>query len=102
MHQNKVNVSKIKMERKNLFREHLNSCLGFNPRKVDISLTSAAKKLLARQQQLPSSQLQTLTNIQFLKDIRSYRGVRHKCRLPVRGQRTHTNARTSKKKKKFV
>ncbi len=35
-------------------------------------------------------------NIKRLIDIKSYRGLRHKRGLPVRGQRTHTNARTRK------
>ena len=35
-------------------------------------------------------------NIKRLIDINSYRGLRHKRGLPVRGQRTHTNARTRK------
>ena len=35
-------------------------------------------------------------NIKRLIDINSYRGIRHKKGLPVRGQRTHTNARTRK------
>ena len=35
-------------------------------------------------------------NINRLMDIGSYRGLRHKRGLPVRGQRTHTNARTKK------
>jgi small subunit ribosomal protein S13 len=35
-------------------------------------------------------------NIKRLMDIGSYRGIRHKRGLPVRGQRTHTNARTKK------
>ncbi len=34
------------------------------------------------------------TNIKRLKDINSYRGIRHKSSLPSRGQRTRTNART--------
>ena len=37
-------------------------------------------------------------NIKRLKDMGCYRGIRHKKRLPVRGQRTHTNARTRKGK----
>ena len=36
------------------------------------------------------------TNIKRLMDIGSYRGLRHRRNLPVRGQRTHTNARTRK------
>jgi len=35
-------------------------------------------------------------NIKRLMDMRSYRGLRHRARLPVRGQRTSTNARTRK------
>lgn len=41
-------------------------------------------------------------NIQRLRDIRAYRGERHKRGLPVRGQRTRTNARTRKGRKKTV
>jgi small subunit ribosomal protein S13 len=35
-------------------------------------------------------------NIKRLMDLGCYRGLRHRKRLPVRGQRTHTNARTRK------
>ena len=35
-------------------------------------------------------------NVKRLMDIGSYRGIRHRKGLPVRGQRTHTNARTRK------
>ena len=41
-------------------------------------------------------------NIKRLKDISSYRGSRHSKRLPVRGQRTKTNARTLKGAKKTM
>lgn len=41
---------------------------------------------------------QVSLNIKNLTDIKSYRGLRHLRRLPVRGQRTHTNARTRKGK----
>jgi small subunit ribosomal protein S13 len=37
-------------------------------------------------------------NIKRLTDLGCYRGLRHRKRLPVRGQRTHTNARTRKGK----
>jgi small subunit ribosomal protein S13 len=37
-------------------------------------------------------------NIKRLMDLGSYRGLRHRKNLPVRGQRTHTNARTRKGK----
>ena len=41
-------------------------------------------------------------NIKRLMDIGSYRGIRHRKGLPVRGQRTHTNARTRKGRSKGV
>ena len=39
---------------------------------------------------------ETTMNIKRLMDLGSYRGLRHRRGLPVRGQRTHTNARTRK------
>lgn len=41
-------------------------------------------------------------NIKRLMEIGSYRGIRHKRRLPLRGQRTRTNARTRRGSKKTV
>lgn len=41
-------------------------------------------------------------NIKRLRDINSYRGLRHKAGLPVRGQRTRTNARTKRGRKLTV
>ncbi len=41
-------------------------------------------------------------NIKRLMDIGTYRGIRHRRGLPVRGQRTRTNARTRKGRKKTV
>ena len=38
----------------------------------------------------------TQMNIKRLMDLACYRGLRHRRKLPVRGQRTHTNARTRK------
>ena len=45
---------------------------------------------------------QVQQNIQRLKDIVSYRGSRHRRNLPVRGQRTRSNARTRKGPRKTV
>ena len=42
------------------------------------------------------------SNIARLKDIKCYRGMRHRAHLPVRGQHTRTNARTRKGPKKTV
>ena len=45
---------------------------------------------------------ETAMNIKRLMDLASYRGLRHRKGLPVRGQRTQTNARTRKGPKKTV
>lgn len=45
---------------------------------------------------------ETQLNIKRLMDIGSYRGLRHRRGLPVRGQRTSSNARTRKGKKKTI
>jgi small subunit ribosomal protein S13 len=45
---------------------------------------------------------QTQQSINRLRDIKCYRGIRHRVGLPVRGQRTRTNARTRKGPKKTV
>jgi small subunit ribosomal protein S13 len=47
-------------------------------------------------------QRKTVANIKRLKDIKSYRGIRHTNNLPSRGQRTKTNARTRRGKKTTV
>ena len=53
---------------------------------------------------LVEGELQRLVsgNIKRLKDIKSYRGLRHAANLPSRGQRTKTNARTRRGKKTTV
>ncbi len=45
---------------------------------------------------------QVLQNISRLREIKCYRGIRHRKGLPVRGQRTQTNARTRKGPRKTV
>ncbi len=45
---------------------------------------------------------ETSMNIKRLMDLGCYRGLRHRKALPVRGQRTHTNARTRKGKAKPI
>ena len=41
-------------------------------------------------------------NIKRLKDLGTYRGIRHRRGLPVRGQRTRTNARTRKGPRRMI
>ncbi|MDA0231950.1 MAG: 30S ribosomal protein S13 [Chloroflexi bacterium] len=45
---------------------------------------------------------ETQMNIRRLTDIQSYRGIRHRKRLPARGQRTKTNARTQRGRRQTV
>ncbi|MCP4869077.1 MAG: 30S ribosomal protein S13 [Proteobacteria bacterium] len=45
---------------------------------------------------------ETAMNIKRLMDLNTYRGLRHRRGLPVRGQRTHTNARTRKGPRRLV
>ena len=45
---------------------------------------------------------ETQQNVKMLMDIGCYRGLRHRRGLPVRGQRTHTNARTRKGPRKAI
>jgi small subunit ribosomal protein S13 len=69
-------------------------------RRVD-SLTDA--EILAIREHIDANHVvegdlrrETTMNIKRLMDLGSYRGLRHRRNLPVRGQRTHTNARTRK------
>ena len=53
-------------------------------------------KFLLSDMELKRSQRKRIETLILMK---SYRGIRHKSNLPVRGQRSHTNARTQKRKK---
>ena len=55
------------------------------------------RKIIEKQEKIEGDLRKEVTlNIKRLMDIGSYRGLRHKRRLPVRGQRTKTNARSRK------
>jgi small subunit ribosomal protein S13 len=55
------------------------------------------RKIIETQEKIEGDLRKELTlNIKRLMDIGSYKGLRHRRRLPVRGQRTKTNARTRK------
>lgn len=81
--------------------------LGIDPRRKARELTDdelARISVLLDKEYTVEGQLRRLVqqNIARLKDIQSYRGYRHRRNLPVRGQRTRTNARTRKGVKKTV
>ena len=59
--------------------------------------TARVREVIEREQRVEGDLRREVTmNLKRLMDIGSYRGVRHRKGLPVRGQRTHTNARTRK------
>ena len=81
--------------------------LGFPPERRVQDLTDAEvlqiRELLDRDFTVEGDlRRQTAMNIKRLMDLACYRGLRHRRGLPVRGQRTHTNARTRKGKAKPI
>ena len=90
---------------------------GIGPKKADDICTKASIDLSKRVNQLSDDDVNKIReiidqkhtvegdlrrkvsmNIKRLTDLGCYRGLRHRKKLPVRGQRTHTNARTRKGK----
>ena len=70
-----------------------------NTRVRDLSDAEVARLRQAIERQVKvegALRTEVAMNIKRLMDIGSYRGMRHRRGLPVRGQRTHTNARTKK------
>lgn len=65
-------------------------------------LTRVRQEITANYQIEGDLAQQVRLNIARLKDIDSYRGQRHKASLPLRGQRTRTNARTKRGKRATV
>ncbi len=82
------------------------SSLGLDSKKRVKDLTSdELAKISAKLDEMPiEGELarQVRGNVQRLQTIGSYRGIRHSRGLPVRGQRTRTNARTKRGKRKTV
>jgi small subunit ribosomal protein S13 len=81
--------------------------VGIDPDKRVRDLTeseiSGLRQTIDRQYQVEGDLRREIQqNIRRLQDIRCYRGIRHIRGLPVRGQRTRTNARTRKGPKKTV
>jgi small subunit ribosomal protein S13 len=59
--------------------------------------TARVREVIDREQRVEGDLRREVSmNIKRLMDIGSYRGIRHRKGLPLRGQRTHTNARTRK------
>ncbi len=71
----------------------------------DLSADDAAKirNIIAAEYKVEGAlRAEETMNIKRLMDIGCYRGLRHRRNLPVRGQRTHTNARTRRGRRRIV
>ncbi len=65
--------------------------------------TARVREILEREYKVEGDLRREVSmSVKRLMDIGSYRGIRHRKGLPVRGQRTHTNARTRKGRSKGV
>lgn len=76
-----------------------------NPRVKDLSETELGRirEIIDRDKKVEGDLRREMNmNIRRLIDIGSYRGIRHRRGLPVRGQRTRTNARTKRGQKRTV
>jgi small subunit ribosomal protein S13 len=69
---------------------------GLNLKNKKLFLVSKQKDAVSTFYKNSVKSITVKENIDFLKRIRCYRGVRHFNRLPCRGQRTRTNSRTSR------
>ena len=70
---------------------------------LDVDQLAAVRKVIDEEYKVEGRlRTEVALNIKRLMDIGCYRGLRHRKGLPVRGQRTRTNARTRKGKKKTV
>jgi small subunit ribosomal protein S13 len=70
----------------------LNNNLNFKKKHISSFNTQIKTKLTGK-----NLKLKIRKNIDFYKRIKNVKGLRHKMNYPVRGQRTHTNAKTRKK-----
>lgn len=76
--------------------------VGKKPKDLSAKEESEIRKLVEDRKIEGDLRREVSGNIKRLKDIRSYRGSRHTKKLPTRGQRTKTNARTLKGSKKTM
>jgi len=114
-------IAGVDIPDKKKIRYALRYIYGIGPKFADDILVEAHIDLGKRAHELTDEELSQITavidsnyivegalrrqvqqNIQRLRDIRAYRGERHRKGLPVHGQRTRCNARTRKGKKKTV
>lgn len=75
---------------------------GLRPKEITVDQENAIRKIIETFKIEGDLKREVASNIKRLKDIKTYRGSRHSRNLPVRGQRTKTNARTKRGAKKTM
>jgi small subunit ribosomal protein S13 len=75
---------------------------GLKPKEISVDQENAIRKAIESLKVEGDLKREVASNIKRLKDIKSYRGTRHARNLPVRGQRTKTNARTKRGARKTM
>ncbi len=75
---------------------------GLKPKDISVDQENTIRKMIESFKIEGDLKREVASNIKRLKDIKSYRGSRHSHNLPVRGQRTKTNARTKRGAKKTM
>jgi small subunit ribosomal protein S13 len=68
------------------------------PRKIKLKQKNLIRKILVKNKIGKQLKTKIQKTIKFYVELKSYKGLRHKYKYPVRGQRTRTNAKTTKKK----
>jgi len=68
-----------------------------NPQKLKLKQLNQFKRYIKKSDSGKKLKNNIKKIINFYSNIKTYKGVRHKMKYPVRGQRTHTNAKTRKK-----
>lgn len=82
--------------------DQANISYGLKPKEVSVDQENAIRKIVEIFKLEGDLKREVASNVKRLKDIKSYRGVRHMRNLPVRGQRTKTNARTKRGARKTM
>lgn len=75
---------------------------GLKPKELNVEQENAIRKVIEGFKIEGDLKREVASNIKRLKDIKAYRGSRHTRNLPVRGQRTKTNARTKRGARKTM
>jgi small subunit ribosomal protein S13 len=82
--------------------DHAKVPYGLKPKEISVDQENAIRKAIESHKIEGDLKREVAGNIKRLKDIKSYRGTRHARNLPVRGQRTKTNARTKRGARKTM